>query len=278
MKIQEFAQKIFFGEQLEDKLLSVKQLDYFDLKTTDQDFEQPARSSCIEFSEDKVKFPKGQNLFTDKGKAIALHSFANHELLAIEIMAMCLLRFPHETPEQLRFKKALVKTLKDEQKHFKMYQSLLLKLGYKFGDFPRSSFFWKWAKLIKTADEYLCIMAITFEGANLDFAHYYAHLFRENGDIEIANILDQVFEDEITHVAVGSHYLDRWRDDQNLWDYYCKTLPFPITPARAKGMKFYKEARLKSGLDIHFVNQLEKYQDNFRVTQRKAWKKPTESI
>lgn len=278
MNVIDYAHKMFFGENIEDKLFECDEIEFDDTTPRNFKLDRPGRDASIEFSQDRVKFPKGNYLFTDEGAAIAIHSFANHELLAIEIMAMCLLKFEHKTAEQRRFKRGLIKTLKDEQKHLKMYINLLKDLGKKFGDYPRSDFFWKWSKLIHSEEEYLSIMAITFEGANLDFAHYYAHLFKKAGRDKIAAVLDEVFKDEITHVAFGSHYLKNWRRDKSLWEYYCQTLPFPITPARAKGMKYYKQSRLDAGLDLDFVNQLEAYQDNFQVTNRKEWKKPTESI
>lgn len=278
MNVIDYASTIFYGESLEEKLLDADEIHFDQTISRDFNFHSPGRNSKIEFSQDRIKFPKGDYLFTDEGAAIAIHSFANHELLAIEIMAMCLLKFEHKTAEQIRFKRGLIKTLRDEQRHFKMYVNLLKGLGKNFGDYPRSDFFWKWSKLINSEQEYLSIMAITFEGANLDFAHYYAHLFKQAGRTKIAAVLDEVFKDEITHVAFGSHYLSSWRNDKSLWDYYCQSLPFPITPARAKGMKYYKQARLQAGLDLDFANQLEAYQDNFQVTNRKQWKNPTESI
>lgn len=276
MKLSDFCQKIFYGKSFEEKIFFPKSIEFDDFSFSQENFLEPYRWERARFSKKKIKFPKGERLFSNEGKAIALNSFANHELLATEIMAISLLRFPHRTESEIRFKKGILKTLRDEQKHFKLYVDYLAKLGYEFGDFPLSDFFWKWSHLMDTPEKYLSIMSITFEGANLDFAHYFAYLFREQGDEELASILDIVFEDEISHVAFGGQYLNKWRGDKSLWRYYLTHLPFPMTPARAKGIKFYRESRVKAGLDEHFVNDLERYRDDFRVTQRKTWKKSIE--
>lgn len=273
MKLSEFSRRIFQGESIEDKLIDEK-ITLFDHQNHPESFYlKPGRKKEISFSEERIKFPKGKRLLSNEGKAIALHSFANHELLAIEIMAMILLRIPAESPEDILFQKGILKTLSDEQKHFKMYVNRLHDLGYQFGDFPVSDFFWRWAKDIRTFNEYLSMMSLTFEGANLDFAHYFEVFFREHGDFKTADILKEVYTDEISHVAFGARYLNKWRKDKILWEYYLETLIFPMTPARAKGIHFYKQSRLDAGLDESFIDELFHYQDQFLVTKRKTWDK-----
>ena len=66
---------------------------------------------------------------------------------------------------------------------------------------------------LPTAAHYTAVMALTFEAANLDFAQYYADVFRNFGDDRTAGILDQVLEDEISHVSFGTHWMKKWRQD-----------------------------------------------------------------
>lgn len=272
MKLSDFCLTIFHGENLEDKLCEgvITEFDHYDFD--ESLFREPGRATHLSFSDKKIKFPKGDRLLTPEGRSIALHSFANHELLAIEIMAMVLLKFPHNTKEMLTFKKGLIKTLKDEQLHFKLYRELLNEEGFDFGDFSISDFFWKSSKLMTTPAEYMAIMAMTFEGANLDFTHYFSHLFREAGFYKIADVLKRVYEDELTHVALGGHYLNKWRGDSSIWNYYLESLPFPVTPARAKGIHFYEQSRKEAGLSDDFIHELKLYQNDFQVTQRRTWK------
>ena len=90
--------------------------------------------------ERQLNFPSEKNtpktsphaLLSDLDRARLMHSFANHELLAIEIMALMLLRFP-ECPPAFRW--SIAQTIKDEQKHFLLYQKRLEELGFPFGSF-----------------------------------------------------------------------------------------------------------------------------------------------
>src|SRR5262249_16518514 len=149
-----------------------------------------------------------------------------------------ILIYPHETEDHIRFKKGILTALKDEQKHLQLYIGRMNELGYEFGDFPLNDFFWRQMEKLKTPEQYSAVMALTLEAANLDFAQHYSKLFREMGDEKTANILDIVLEDEITHVAFGAHWMKRWKGDRSLWDYFRECLPWPMTPARAKGIGF----------------------------------------
>ena len=104
-------------------------------------------------------------------------------------------------------------------------------------------------------------------------AHFYQHLFSELGDHKTASILKVVLEDEISHVRLGVSYLNRWRKDKDLWSYYNEHLPYPLTPARAKGKFFIEEVRKKARMDQEFINNLNQFDDHFAVTKRKEWKK-----
>src|SRR5688500_12278533 len=114
-----FARQLLLGTTLQDKLLDTAfewaEWQEFTLPSL------PGRSDRISFSDKQFKFPKQGRLHEVDKKAMALHSFANHELLAIEMMAAALLIYPHEGEEGVRFKRGIVTALKDEQKHLKMY-------------------------------------------------------------------------------------------------------------------------------------------------------------
>lgn len=271
MKLSEYCNTILLGENIEDKLLDVEKIEFdefdlFDVPTL------PARSNKIKISEKNLKFPRGHFHEIEK-KAIALHSFANHELMAIEMMACALVIFPHNTDELRRFKLGVINSLKDEQKHFKLYVDRLNEIGFEFGDFILNDFFWKYMSKMKTPSQYLAVMALTFEAANLDFAHFYQHVFKELGDKKTSNILKVVLDDEISHVQLGVNYLNRWRKDKSLWNYYMENLPYPLTPARSKGKAFVEHVRLKAKMDQTFIDKIKNFDDSFGITNRKEWKK-----
>jgi uncharacterized ferritin-like protein (DUF455 family) len=266
MTYSEFAQQILLGESYEDKLLQ-NSFDWtcwheFDLP------QMPARNHRLRFSKEQLKFPKANRLAETEKKALALHSFANHELLAIEMMAAAILIYPHRTEEEIRFKKGILAALKDEQKHLSLYVGRLQELGFDLGDFPLNDFFWRQMEKLKTPESYLAVMSLTFEAANLDFAQYYAKIFRDLGDEATASILNTVLEDEVSHVAFGAHWMKKWRQDLTLWDYYRTVLPWPMTPARGKGLAFDPAIHRQGMNDDHFVNELINYQDDFLITKR----------
>ena len=262
----EFAREILSGETLENKLLTTPLS--WDNWTEFKLPSSPGRIGKLQFSDQTMKFPKAGHLNQDDKKAMALHSFANHELLAIEMMAAAILIYPHKTEEDIRFKKGIVTALKDEQKHLQLYIKRLNELGYEFGDFPLNDFFWRQMEKLETPSQYLSVMALTFESANLDFAQFYRDVFKKNGDDRTAQIMDIVLEDEISHVAFGAHWMKNWRKDQTLWDYYRSSLPWPVTPARSKGIEFDSDLHLKAVGDNDFIQRLSDFNDDFKVTRR----------
>ena len=263
---KDFAQKILLGGNLEDKYAdhSFEWSEWSDFQLP----AQPGRIGRLAFSENQTKFPKAARLNETDKKAMAIHSFANHELLAIEMMAAAILIYPHKTEEDVRFKKGILTALKDEQKHLGLYIKRLNELGYEFGDFSLNDFFWRQMEKLKTPAQYTAMMALTFEAANLDFAQYYANIFRSFGDEITAGVLDTVLEDEISHVAFGAHWMKRWRGDKKLWDYYREQLPYPLTPARSRGIGFDPKVHAKAMTDDEFIESLKAYDDDFLITKR----------
>ena len=185
------------------------------------------------------------------------------------MMACALLQFPERNEDDRKFKIGIINTIRDEQKHFKLYVHRLNELGYEFGDFPLNDFFWKQMQKIKTPESFIGVMSLTFESANLDFALHYKQIFEQLEDHETAKVLDIVYHDEISHVAFGVHYADRWRNEKSLWEYYLSVLPFPLTPARSRGIGFHEQSRFDAGLSLDFINSLKNYSDTFHVTKRK---------
>ena len=96
-----------------------------------------------------------------------LHFFANHELLATELMALVLLKFP-DAPAT--FRKGVLQTLKDEQEHTRLYLARMKACGIEFGALPVSGYFWRCVAPMENPIDYVAGLCLTFEQANLDFA------------------------------------------------------------------------------------------------------------
>ncbi|MBT3584017.1 MAG: DUF455 family protein [Halobacteriovoraceae bacterium] len=274
MNYLDFARHLLEGGSLESKLFrSESQLDHsntFNSKLSIPKF--PGREEKIKSSEKQVKFPKKSSLHIKERRAVALHFFANHELLAIEMMAAALLKFPLDGENGQKIINGLLGTIRDEQKHLSLYIKQMNKLGVEFGEFPLNDFFWRQISQLNTVDEYFATMSLTFEQANLDFAICYGDIFTEVGDLESAEIMKIVLKDEIKHVAFGQECLSLSAGDRDFWDFYLSLLPEKISPSRGKGMSFAKEPRVKAGLSENFIQKMQDFRGDFSITERKEWK------
>ena len=74
-------------------------------------------------SEARAGFSNPTTLHEDEDRALAIHFFANHELLAVELMALCLLKFP-DAPKE--FRHGVAQTLIEEQVHTELYIERIL--------------------------------------------------------------------------------------------------------------------------------------------------------
>lgn len=271
MDVFSYAEHILLNGGLENKLLNSDVINW-DLKKSYSPIKvnEPTRDKNIAFSKEQIKFPGKGALKDPKQRGKALHFFANHELLAIEMMAQAILLFTDWSPSQ---QKLVVKTLSEEQKHFSLYLGRMRDFGVEFGDYPLNSFFWNFMDKIESSDQFFSVISLTFEQANLDFARHYMNVFQEIGDGETFNILKEVYEDEVRHVARGRTELIKKVDSpEDLWNHYCESLPENLTPARAKGIIFDRDGRKKAGLDLNFIESLHEYKNNFSITNRKQWK------
>lgn len=187
----------------------------------------------------------------------ALHAFANHELLAIELFALALLRFP-DAPETWR--RDVVRTIAEEQKHLRDYLQRIDALGGTFGQHPVSGYFWRCLSDASTVDAFVAGMSLTLEQANLDFALSWRTAFAQAGDAETADLLQGVYEDEVRHVARGVAWFER--DGAPLrFQAWAQLLPTPLSPTRARGgpgawITFDADGRTRAGIPAAFMEQL----------------------
>jgi uncharacterized ferritin-like protein (DUF455 family) len=255
-----FARSLLFGTTLEEKLSSAEES--AEITATPSPLlvsdipSFPGRPLHLS-KPGKASFPSLNKLHEPSVRGEVLHFFANHELLAMELMALMLLRFP-EAP--LEFRQGIVRTIGEEQSHLKLYISRMKELGVSFGDLPVSDYFWKTVRGMKSPLEFVVQMSLTFEQANLDFSLFYMKAVKETGDEKTAAILEKVFREEIGHVKHGLVWFNRWRALENQseseWDAYLRFLPEPMTAQRAKGHEFSVEARKNAGFSEDFIRKL----------------------
>ena len=251
-----FCDRILNGASLNDKLSCPEKvlLNQYNKANSFPDY--PGRPVELAFNRKKsMKLPSVHMLDSARNRGILMHFFLNHELLALEIMAMTLLKFP-ELPDS--FKRGMLKTMREEQDHAKLYIKRMNEMGVELGDVYVNSFFWDCLKDMHSPQQYVTAMSLTFEQANLDFSLFYKKAFEECGDTETAKVMEKVYKDEISHVSFGLKWFRKWKQPHlSDWESYVSGLDFPLSPARAKGNLFDVEGRRKSGLKDSFINTLE---------------------
>ncbi len=195
-----------------------------------------------------------------------LHTFANHELLAMELMAVALLRFP-DAPSAWRL--GLGRILLEEQEHMRLYLGRMKELGVRFGELPVSPFFWRCLSPMKTPMDFAAGMSLCLEQANLDWCRVYSAAVRGVGDEQTEALLERVYRDEIGHVAHGLRWFRRWKDPQaSDWEAFVSALGEPLSPARARGRTLDLEGRRRAGFDEDFIQRIGVYA---RSRGRQPW-------
>ncbi|MEX1117840.1 MAG: DUF455 family protein, partial [Terrimicrobiaceae bacterium] len=275
METRDFALNILFSTSLEEKLAPAGDLTDQSPGLSISTPGAPGRPSDLRLRRDGVRaeFPGAAKLIDEEHRGILLHFFANHELLATELMALVLLKFP-EAPAE--FRRDILHTLREEQLHTQWYIKRMQECGVRFGDFPVSRFFWDSIAPMETPLDYVTRLSLTFEQANLDYARHYASLMREAGDPKTARILGRIYRDEIGHVGSGLKWFQRWKAaGESDWQAYKKQLPFPLSPARGRGnVAFNAEGRRKAGLGEDFIHEMEVFSQSKGRTPNLLWFTP----
>ncbi|RMG06617.1 MAG: DUF455 family protein [Planctomycetota bacterium] len=258
MELRNFAERVLFGDTLEDKLWEPETLTDERPGNARTPPEAPGRPRELLFaragSDAPPTLPPAGPLQDPRARGFLLHRFANHELLALELMALVLLRFP-DAPTA--FRRGLARTLREEQAHLRLYLERMGELGVSFGELPLSAFFWRSLSRVEDPLRFVVAMSLTFEQANLDHAAATARRFEKLGDERTARLLWRIHDDEVGHVRAGQRWFERWRPGrQSAWTEFRSLLPRPLTPARAKGPRPSLSARLRAGLGGEFVREL----------------------
>ncbi|MDQ8202692.1 DUF455 family protein [Pelagicoccus sp. SDUM812003] len=275
VQLQEFAKQVLFGTTIEEKL-SFPREEIIDTKpgAAIKTPGELTRPSHLALREDGVKanHPSQAKLVDERERGRLLHFFGNHELLATELMALAILKFP-DAPAS--FRRGLLETLKDEQIHTRIYMHRMKQCGVEFGELPLSDYFWKSVSSMEDPLDYVTRLSLTFEQANLDYSREYGRIFDQVGDKATANILDRIYRDEIDHVGFGLKWFRKWKAaGKSDWEAYRERLVFPLSPSRAKGNPFNADGRREVGFDPCFIREMQVFNQSRGRTPDVYWFNP----
>lgn len=275
MELRAFAEQVLFATTLEEKLRTIEAATDERPGTAIRAPDSPGRPTELRFKPQggaATDFPGLHRLENPRERGRLLHFFANHELLATELMALVLLRFPEAPPA---FRRGVFKTLKDEQEHTRRYVRRMKECGIEFGELPVSGYFWRSVSPMENPMDYVAGLSLTFEQANLDFCRHFAQGFQVVGDDSTAQLLQQIYRDEIAHVAYGLKWFRRWKNpNESDWEAFCRQLKFPLSPSRAKGISLNVEGRKAAGFDARFIDELNVYSQSKGRTPAVFWFNP----
>lgn len=196
-----------------------------------------------------------RRLGSTAGKVALLHALAHIEFNAINLALDAVYRF-QEMPES--YYSDWLSIAADEARHFALLQARLRSLGSDYGSLPVHAGLWEMAQ--ETAYDVLSRMALVprvMEARGLDVTPGMIAKLQEIDDVESAEILQLIWEEEIGHVAAGSRwflFLCNQRDLEPETTYL--QLLERHFPGRLRG-PFHREARKLAGFTEAELNALE---------------------
>jgi len=191
-----------------------------------------------------------------RARAKLLHAFFHHELQAAELMCWAVLRF---ADAERRFREGLLGICRDEIRHMNQYREHIERLGFKVGDFPVRDWFWQRVPLCASKLEFVALMGMGLEAANLEHAPFFGERLAQAGDAAAAELQALIAREELGHVHFAVHWFEQWTHGQS-FDTWCASLPKPLSPLLMRGKEFNRKARLEAGMHESFVSELERWQ------------------
>ena len=151
------------------------------------------------------RMPKRGKGGSERGRIALIHALAHIEFVAIDLAFDMAGRFGGQHPRA--FVDDWMSVGADEAMHFALLDRRLRSLGSRYGAMPAHDGLWEAAE--ETAHDPLARLAVVpmvLEARGLDVTPVMIERFAAVGDIATARILERVLNDEVRHVAAGSHW------------------------------------------------------------------------
>lgn len=145
-----------------------------------------------------------RRLGSTEGRIALLHSLAHIEFNAINLALDAVYRYRTLPVDYIE---DWLRVASDEGTHFVLLNDRLRSLDCGYGELPAHDGLWDMAR--RTAHDVLVRMALVpriLEARGLDVAPPMIEKLRVHNDHDSANILQRIYTDEITHVAIGNRW------------------------------------------------------------------------
>lgn len=147
-----------------------------------------------------------RSLHTVPGRIAMLHALAHIELNAVDLALDIVARFASE-PVPHSFFDGWMQVAFEEAKHFNLVCDRLRALGADYGDLPAHDGLWQAAHSTRNdLTARLAVVPLILEARGLDVTPSLQDKMRETGDLESAEVLRIIYEDEKGHVAIGAKW------------------------------------------------------------------------
>jgi uncharacterized ferritin-like protein (DUF455 family) len=212
----------------------------------------PGRPPELRAARRGERTPKQEALEDPRFRARTLHAFLHHELQAAELMCWALLAFSDAEPE---FRRGLLAICLDEIRHMGLYAEHIRALGYEVGDFGVRDWFWKRVPSCQSKLQFVAVMGMGLEAANLEHAPNFAARFRAAGDEQGASIQERIAAEEVAHVGFATRWFTRWTGGCS-FETWAAQLPAPLSPWVMHAKPIACEARRRAGMPDEFLAAL----------------------
>ena len=142
-----------------------------------------------------------------KGRIALIHALAHIELNAIDLAWDIIARFGQDMPRA--FLDDWVGVADEEARHYAMLSSRLNAMGARYGDLAAHDGLWE-AAMQTTGDlaARLVLVPLTLEARGVDVTPQTAAKVRRAGDEDTAAVLETIYTDEISHLAIGIRWFE----------------------------------------------------------------------
>lgn len=197
---------------------------------------------------------KKRGVGSQMGRTQLMHAIAHIEFNAINLALDAVYRF-HQQPAE--YYTDWLNVADDEARHFQMACEYLQANECQYGDYPAHNGLWDMA--VQTQYDIVARLALVprvLEARGLDVTPAMIKKLQAAGDQPAADILAVIYNDEITHVEVGSRWFNYHCNLQGLpAETTFETLVEQLLHGRLRG-PFNYEARIQAGFSDNEIKSL----------------------